>query len=250
MINPFQCTSIYQPLLWCINRLSRRCIFFFCRSTVFNDSERRCHRETYVSFNYVPREEEHWEENVDYHISSKSWWLFRTRFYRERYLEGIFRLSFFGSFKPSFALDARSTEKFKRLSFLRCFGPDRVLYSAYLYPPLVRTRRSIATDLQNLWKLFCLRLSLSLSLDLDFSATGSTRGRPSCVGDHDVSLASCLPGSTWHWHDRCSSTRFFFFLFLFARFLATVFAVTYANTRHFRKRAPVSLRDINSSLKV
>jgi hypothetical protein len=33
-------------------------------------------------------------------------------------------------------------------------------------------------------------------LDLDFRVTGSTRSRPSCVGDHDVSLASCLPGST------------------------------------------------------
>lgn len=56
------------------------------------------------------------------------------------------------------------------LSFPRCFGP-RVLYCTYIYTPLspplplpvvARTRRSIASDLQNLWRLFCLVLILIL----------------------------------------------------------------------------------------
>lgn len=48
-----------------------------------------------------------------------------------------------------------------------------------------------------------METNILLRLDLDFRVNDSTRSQPSCVGDHDVSLASCLPGSTWHRHDHC-----------------------------------------------
>lgn len=72
------------------------------------------------------------------------------------------------------------------------FGP-RVLYVVHIYTPPPPHRRSNAFDRGRFTKFMEAILPC---LDLDFSATGSTRGRPSCVGDHDVSLASCLPGST------------------------------------------------------
>jgi len=92
--------------------------------------------------------------------------------------------------------------KIQRLSFPRCFGPEsRVLYRVHIYtplpppppPPPARRRLNAPFDRERFTKFMEAILP---RLDLDFSTTGSTRGRPSCVGDHDVSLASCLPGST------------------------------------------------------
>lgn len=102
----------------------------------------------------------------------------------------------FALFKPSLQMRHDSRKNSTTRSFL-----PHLICRTYLYPSLsLSSLRPNAFDRERFTKFM---EAIPPRLDLDFSATGSTRGRPSCVGDHDVSLASCLPKSTWHRHDHC-----------------------------------------------
>lgn len=124
-------------------------------------------------------------------ILKRSFWKnFKKKFWH--FLKGIFRLGAIWRAK-------NSSDEFLSMFRRSRFGSS--IWCIFIsVSPLVWTH-SLARGLQYLWKLFCPVLILILVPPVQHAVDRVVSG------DHDVSLASCLPGSTWHRHDHCFIAR-------------------------------------------